>query len=102
MFREDDSLDMDGHQRLFEFLEIAPRESLAASFSRTPRPDARTYFRNYDEIERSMKDVEGGVFAKYFAQDFDPRQDTAWPVLKSYRLKQVMAETDNRRFRRAA
>jgi len=100
MFRADGSIDTANHQKLFDFLEIEPSRPFEAPFSRTPRPAARDYFTNYDEIESFMIHTDGGVFRKYFTPEYDPRRDTTWPVLDDYRLGRVMVETDNEQFRR--
>ena len=99
MFRADGSLDSEQHRRLFEFLEITPSDSFAPPFARTPRPSARDYLENYDEVARDVSKADGGVFRKYFDPSYDPRADRTWPVLPEYQLDDVMTERDNSRFR---
>jgi hypothetical protein len=99
IFRADGSLDVDGHRRLFDFLEIEPSRPFAAPFARTPRPDARSYFTNFDALREAVGAEHDGVFAKYFDEDYDPRRDPTWPVLEDYRLDEIMVERDNLAFR---
>lgn len=99
MFHADGSISTESHQELFDVLEIRPSRPFAGPFSRTPRPDARTYFENYDVVRELVDAAEGGTFRKYFASDYDPRADTTWPALGDYRLEEIMIEKDNQRFR---
>ena len=99
MFQRDGSIDIESHHRLFDFLEMKPTKPLIAPFSRTPRPRPAEYFENYPEVEQFMINADDGV-RKYFATDYDPWRDTSWPVLKDYRLDEIMIETDNSKFRK--
>jgi hypothetical protein len=98
MFHENGLIDIENHQKLFDFLELKPSRPFTASFSQTPRPRAKEYFSNYQEIAQEMRAFDGGVFSKYFSDDYDPRKDTSWPVLPFSNLD-IMVEKDNNAFR---
>ena len=100
IFDESGSLDVESHRRLFAFLETQPTQPFSSPFARTPRPDARTYFRNFDELRDAAGSADDGAFAKYFEDAYDPRRDTTWPELDDYQLDEIMVEQDNSRFRR--
>jgi hypothetical protein len=102
MFTADGTLDIENHLKLFEFLEMEPTRPLVPTFVRTPRPPASRYFENYSEVDQFMTKADGGIFAKYFDAQYDPRRDLSWPTLRKYRLDKIMVEKDNERFRVAA
>ncbi len=99
MFHENGSVNVENHQKLFDFLEVKPSHPFAAHFSQTPRPPAKEYFRNFEEIAQFMRDSDGGIFQKYFSADYDPRKDTSWPLLQNYHLERIMIEKNNNAFR---
>lgn len=99
MFDIDGKLNVDNHQKLFDFLKSKPSSDLAPSFVKTPRPSARHFLKNYEEIRQSVTEAHGGIFSKYFREDYDPRSDYEWPVLEDYRLDSIMQEHDNLKFR---
>lgn len=99
MFHENGTINRENHQKLFDFLEIKLSSDFEASFSQTPRPSAKEYFLNFEEIAQFMRHSDGGVFQKYFSDDYDPRKDTTWPVLQEYWLDKIMTEKDNDAFR---
>lgn len=99
MFHENESINIENHQKLFDFLEMKPTKPFSSPFSKTPRPNPREYFENYEEVEQFMENTDDGIFRKYFTSDYDPRKDTSWPILKHYDLDKIMIEKDNNRFR---
>ena len=99
MFIPDGGVNEQSHCRLFDFLEMKPSEPFASTFSRTPRPRARDYISNLAELNEASKVVGNGVFEKYFAETYDPRRDTTWPVLDDYSLGSIMRVKDNADFR---
>jgi hypothetical protein len=99
MFQKDGSLSIENHQRLFDFLGMKPTIPFASTFTKTPRPAARQYLENYEEIQSYVQSRENGIFSKYFLPDYDPWKDHSWPVLRDYQLDNIMVEKDNSQFR---
>jgi len=100
MFDAAGGLNIPNHERLFAFLDARPSADFYANFTKTPRPTARKYLNNYDELKEAAPDWHGGVFSKYFADDYDPYRDREWPVRKEFQLDTIMVERDNARFRK--
>lgn len=99
MFHENGLINIENHRKLFDFLDTKPSRSFAATFSQTPRPPAKEYFLNFQEIAEFIRVSDDGIFQKYFSDDYDPRKDASWPVLKNYRLENIMIEKNNDAFR---
>lgn len=102
MFDRYGDLNQDNHRKLFDFLDMQPSGPFASTFVRTPRPGAREYLANFEELKTAARTVDGGIFAKYFEPDYDPYTDHAWPKLSDYRLNDIMKFRDNTAFRAGA
>jgi hypothetical protein len=99
MFDADGKLNVANHTKLFDFLEVEPSEPFTHRFAKTPRPSASHFLKNYEEIKQAAKEVHGGLFSRYFQDDYDSRSEREWPVLENYRLDEIMQEKDNSKFR---
>lgn len=99
MFDAGANLNEENHRNLFTFLGSKPSQPLKPRFAKTPRPKARDYLANYEELRAESKEVRGGVFAKYFEPSYSPYVDKKWPELEDYQLDEIMREKNNDRFR---
>jgi len=99
MFEKSGSINIKKHQQFFDFLEMPPSKPFSSTFSKTPRPSPKEYFINYQEVKDFMTTTDGGIFKKYFSNEYNPWEDYSWPVMENYRLDDVMVVKDNSKFR---
>jgi len=101
MFDREGGINIENHIRLFDFLEMKPSGPIRGTFTPTPRPRAAEYFHNLSAIREAARTYHGGIFAKYFENDYDPYVDRSWPRFDDSGVRPVMRVADNGMYRHA-